>query len=204
MKMTWFARPAKFKLRMLLMLLGVSLQGLGLSLLIRINFGTDPCSAFTQGVIAHVPLSFGTAQVLCHMINFIIVMRYDMSRIGFGTIGNMVCLGYISDFFGWIWDSIAPEHFFEGMPVRVLILVPALCDFILGAANDSVPFIISQHVHRFSFRAIRMAWDICFVTAGAILGGDVGIVTVAMALFLGSVIGIVGKKLELWLNKDEK
>ena len=89
MKMTWFARPAKFKLRMLLMLLGVSLQGLGLSLLIRINFGTDPCSALTQGVIAHVPLSFGTAQVLCHMINFIIVMRYDMSRIGFGTIGNM-------------------------------------------------------------------------------------------------------------------
>ena len=121
----------------------------------------------------------------------------------------------IWDFFGWIWDSIAPEHFFEGIPVRVLILVPALCVFILGAATymtsglgaspyDSVPFIVSQHVHRFSFRAIRMTWDICFMAAGAILGGDVGIVTVAVALFLGPVIGIVGKKLESWLNKDEK
>ena len=49
-----------------------------------------------------------------------------------------------------------------------------------------------------------MTWDICFMSAGAILGGDVGIVTVAVALFMGPAIGIVGKKLESWLNKDEK
>lgn len=43
-----------------------------------------------------------------------------------------------------------------------------------------------------------------FYVGGAILGGDVGIVTVAVALFMGPAIGIVGKKLESWLIKDEK
>lgn len=68
---------------MAMMVIGVILQGFWLSLLRQINMGTDPCSLLTQGVEAHVPLSFG-------------------------TVGNMVCLGYISDFFSWIWRLALP------------------------------------------------------------------------------------------------
>lgn len=212
MKMTCFARPPKFLSRMVMMLSGVCIQGLGLSLLIRINFGTDPCSALTQGVITHVPISFGTAQLLCHLVTFVLVFCFDMSMIGFGTIGNMVCLGYISDFFGWIWDSVLPEQFFGSMAVRVGLLLPALCIFILGASAymtaglgaspyDGMPFIIAQHAKKLPFKVIRMIWDICFMAAGALLGGDVGIVTVAVAFFLGPVIGWMQKKMKKWLGE---
>ena len=135
MKLTCFARPPKFRNRMVMMIIGILLQGLGLSLLIKLNLGTDPCSCLTQGVIRHVPISFGTAQLLCHLVTFLFVVRFDMSLIGFGTIGNMVCLGYIADFWGWVWNSLLPEDFFRQPVARYGLLLPALVVFILGAAT---------------------------------------------------------------------
>ncbi len=206
MKLTCFARPPKFWTRLAMMLIGVTVQGFGLSLLIRLKLGTDPCSCLTQGVIRYVPISFGTAQLLCHLVTFIFVLRFDMSYIGFGTLGNMVCLGYISDFFGWIWDSVLPRGFFDGPLARWGLLVPVLIVFILGAATymtaglgsspyDAMPFIISHKCKKIPFKAIRMTWDICFMAAGFALGGDVGIVTLGVAFFLGPVIAFMQKKL---------
>lgn len=211
MKVTCFARPPKFRNRMIMMIIGVLLQGLGLSLLINLNLGTDPCSCLTQGVINYVPISFGTAQLLCHLVTFLFVIRFDMSLIGFGTIGNMVFLGYISDFWRFVWSRVTPEGFFDQLPVRFGLLIPALIIFILGASTymtaglgtspyDGLPFIISKRVKKLSFKVIRMIWDICFMAAGFLLGGDVGIVTVAVAFFLGPVITWVGKKLQSFIE----
>lgn len=207
MKLTCFARPPKFKNRLLMMVIGIMLQGFGLALLIKLNLGTDPCSCLTQGVIRYVPISFGTAQLLCHMVTFLFVIRFDMSLIGFGTIGNMVCLGYIADFWGWVWSRCLPEGFFAQPAVRYGLLLPVLAVFILGAATymtaglgtspyDGLPFILSKHIHKLSFKAVRMLWDIAFMAAGFLLGGDVGIVTAAVAFFLGPVIAWLQKKLE--------
>ncbi len=206
--MKCFARPPKFKNRMIMMLCGILAQGMGLSLLREINLGTDPCSCLTQGVTNFVPLSFGTCQLLCHMVTFLFVIKYDLSMIGFGTIGNMCFLGYISDFFRWIWALLLPAGFFEVLFNRYILLIPALAVFLLGAAAymcaglgsspyDALPFIISGHVRRFPFKIVRMLWDICFMAAGFVLGGDVGIVTILVAFFLGPIITGVQKKLEV-------
>lgn len=208
--MKCFARPPKFRNRMIMMVCGVLAQGMGLSLLRAINLGTDPCSCLTQGVTNFVPLSFGTCQLLCHLVTFVFVIRYDLGMIGFGTVGNMFFLGYISDFFKWIWSLILPAGFFEVITNRYLLLIPSLAVFLLGAAAymcaglgsspyDALPFIISGHVKKLSFKAVRMIWDISFMAAGFILGGDVGIVTVLVAFFLGPIITWVQKKLEFFL-----
>lgn len=213
MKMTCFARPPKFWMRLAMMITGVTVQGFGLSLLIRLALGTDPCSCLTQGVINYLPISFGTAQLLCHLVTFVFVLRFDMSYIGFGTIGNMVFLGYISDFFGWIWDSVLPQGFFASQPVRWGLLVPVLIVFILGASTymtaglgsspyDAMPFIISHKCKKIPFKAIRMIWDISFMAAGFALGGDVGIVTLGVAFFLGPVISFMQKKLAVLLKQE--
>ncbi len=206
-----FERPPKFRNRMIMMLIGILLQGLGLSLLINLKLGTDPCSCLTQGVTKWLPLSFGTCQLLCHLVTFVFVIRYDLSQIGFGTIGNMVCLGYISDFFRWIWSLILPEHFFEQKGLAYLLLIPVLLVFCVGVAMylsaglgaspyDALPFIISEHQKKLSFKAIRMLWDIAFVIGGFLLGGNVGIVTVLVAFFLGPIISWIRKKMEVFLK----
>ena len=110
-----------------------------------------------------------------------------------------------------MWNSLLPEDFFRQPVARYGLLLPALVVFILGAATymtaglgtspyDGLPFIISKHVHRLSFKAVRMIWDICFMVAGFLLGGDVGIVTVAVAFFLGPVITWLGKKLRRFIE----
>jgi len=209
--MKCFARPPKFRNRMIMMLCGVIAQGMGLSLLRSINLGTDPCSCLTQGVTNFVPISFGTCQLLCHLVTFMFVIRYDLGMIGFGTIANMCFLGYISDFFRWIWSLLLPVRFFEGTLNRYMLLIPSLAVFLLGAAAymcaglgsspyDALPFIISRHVKKFSFKVVRMLWDISFMAAGFMLGGDVGIVTVLVAFFLGPIIAWVQKKLEVLIT----
>ncbi len=206
-----FERPPKFKKRMIMMLCGVVSQGLGLSLLRAINLGTDPCSCLTQGVNNYLPFSFGTCQLLCHLVTFMFVIRYDISKIGFGTIGNMFFLGYISDFFKWLWALILPAGFFDGTVARYALLIPSLAVFLLGAAAymcaglgsspyDALPFIISSRVKRFSFKTLRVLWDVAFMAGGLVLGGDVGIVTIAVAFFLGPIITWVQKKMEVLIS----
>ncbi len=208
--MKCFARPPKFRNRMIMMVCGVLAQGMGLSLLRSVNLGTDPCSCLTQGVTNFVPLSFGTCQLLCHLVTFLFVIRFDTGMIGFGTVGNMCFLGYISDFFKWVWTLVLPAGFFDAAMNRYLLLIPSLAVFLLGAAAymcaglgsspyDALPFIISGHVKKFSFKVVRMIWDISFMAAGFLLGGDVGIVTVLVAFFLGPIITWVQKKLEVFI-----
>ena len=201
-----FARPQPFLKRLILMILGVTVQGLGLSILRSIDLGVDPCSCLTQGVANHISLSFGTCQLLCHLVTFVFVIRYDMSYIGFGTVGNMCFLGYISDFFTWIWRLALPAGFFAEASVRYLMLLPGLLGLLFGAAAsmcsglgsspyDAMPFIISNKTKKLSFRTVRMLWDIAFMAAGFALGGSVGIVTVAVAFFCGPVVAWMQKKL---------
>lgn len=211
MKGKCFARPPKFRNRMIMMIVGVLLQGFGLSLLINLELGTDPCSCLTQGVTNYLPLSFGTCQLLCHLVTFAFVIRFDLSQIGFGTIGNMVCLGYISDFFRWIWSIVLPTDFFAQKLTCYLLLIPVLAVFCVGAATymsaglgsspyDALPFIISERNKKPSFKVIRMLWDIAFMIGGLLLGGDVGIVTVAVAFFLGPIISWIQKKVEVFIK----
>lgn len=210
-ELKWFERPPKFKRRMIMMICGVIVQGFGLSLLRAINLGTDPCSCLTQGVNNYLPFSFGTCQLLCHLVTFIFVVRFDLSKIGFGTIGNMFFLGYISDFFKWIWSIILPADFFGLTSVRYILLIPSLAVFLLGVGAyvcaglgsspyDGLPFIISNHVKRFSFKVVRVLWDVAFMAGGFILGGDVGIVTILVAFFCGPVITWVQKKMEVFIT----
>lgn len=216
-KKTWFMRPPKFKNRMLIMIIGILLQGFGLSLIIRLNLGTDPCSMFTLGVehylrmllgtwisLENIP-TFGICQLLCHSITFILVLIFDRSKIGFGTIGNMVCLGFIVDFFDVIWDAIIPTGFFHGI-TAILFFVPVLIVFIGGAAAymtadlgmspyDGLPFIIAERMPKVPFKVVRIGWDGMYLLLGVLLGQPITIVSVCIVLFLGPVIGYAQKKL---------
>ncbi len=205
-QLTCFGRPAPFLRRLLVMIIGVTVQGFGLSILRAINLGVDPCSCLTLGVANFVPFSFGTCQLLCHLVTFAFVAGLDMSYIGFGTVGNMCFLGYISDFFTWLWRLILPAGFFGAAAVRYALLLPGLAGLLFGAAAymcsglgsspyDALPFIISHRVKRISFRTVRMLWDLAFMAAGFALGGSVGVVTVAVAFFCGPIVAWMQKKL---------
>ena len=119
------------KIKLIILCMGLLMQGFGLSFLILLNLGTDPCSSFTLGLVNYVPLSFGTCQLLCHLVTFVIVLFLDRKKIWIGTIGNMVFLGYIADFFIWIWNKIFPMISEVSLLVRCILLVLVMVIFII-------------------------------------------------------------------------
>lgn len=203
----WFSRPPKLKKRMLFMMAGVTMMGFGLALLRNINLGTDSCSCFAQGLTNYLPFSFGTCLVMFHIVTLCFVLKFGISMIGFGTLGNMLLLGYISDFFVWLFSAVLPEGFFDSTVIRYALLVPTLIVFMIGVATyvssglgaspfDALPFIIADRVKKIPFKIVRILWDVFFMITGAILGGNLGIVTILSAFCLGPVIALVQKKLE--------
>ena len=124
-------------LRKRLLILGISIivMGLATSILRPIAFGSDPYTTVNMGIDRVTPISFGTAELLVNGVLLIFVFFADRSQIGVGTLLNMLCIGYISDFFLWIWNSVFPSGVFEQPVVRYLLLPVGLILFILSCAG---------------------------------------------------------------------
>ncbi|MBE5830234.1 MAG: hypothetical protein E7306_00665 [Butyrivibrio sp.] len=194
-----------FKKRLIVMNIGVFLMGLFLSLLIKVDLGTDPCTFMNWTISEKLGILFGTWQLLLNVFLFIIVILFGRKYIGFGTIANMVFVGYIANFFKWLWEKTLPDYIFTDMPYRAVVFVLALFLFIISvsfyinanmgvAPFDAIPQIVSERVlKKVPFAVIRMCYDFLVILVGIIFGGRPNIGIVLMAFFLGPVISVVGK-----------
>lgn len=193
--------------RFIAMILSVITMGFTLSLLIRIDWGTDPCTTLNLAISGKLGISIGNWQALFNTLLFIPVILWGRRYIGFGTLGNMFLVGYAIDFFDWIWDCVSMPAVFEGIWLKILVLIPSLAVFILAvgvyltvdlgtAPYDALPYIISGRLQKLSFRSVRMIWDITMLAVGILLGGQAGIVTVLMAFCLGPAITWVERQIK--------
>lgn len=204
------AKTDKLALRVIIVIAIHIVVGFCLAWLLRIRLGSDPCSTFNVGVSNHLPISFGTWSLLFQAVLLAIVLRFDRSKLGIGTLVNMSIPGYAADFFGWIIDSQLDASFFEPWAVRAAICIPALAVFVVAvsiymavdmgvSAYDALPYIITDHQSKFTFRGIRTIFDVTVLGIGVALGGDFGIVSIIMAFSLGSVITLVSRKVKALL-----
>ena len=173
-----------------------------------VGFGTDPCSTFTLGVSAHTGVSFGTCQLLFNLLMFIPVFRYDVSRMGIGTIGNMVGIGYIADLCMELMRPLIPAEGLS-MTVRVVMFALSMVGFLIAAAfymvvdlgvapYDAIPQLIAARAKRWSYRRVRMLWDVSVLSAGFLLGSAVGVTTVITGFCLGPVIVFFSDRVSGW------
>lgn len=201
----------KFKLdikRIIVCFLAVFGMGFFLSFLMLCNLGTDPCSFMNKSISLRIGLSFGTWQLIINACMLVIVLFWDRSSLGFGTIFNMVLVGYYVDFFDWLWGKVIPAHYFTDTVSKWVIFLVALLLFIISAAvyinsdmgvapYDALPKIITEKVSakfpKFPKMLIRMAWDFSAILIGILAGGTPVIGIILMAFFLGPVISLVGK-----------
>lgn len=150
--------PPNFGLRTVLMCVGILLMGLMLSVLMKLNLGTDPYSCFVKGFSGQLGISYGNAQLLVQLVLFVFVVLFARNLIGIGMIANMVFLGYITDFGTWVLDSFVAESAWEITAVRYCLLIPILAVFIFGAAlymavdlgmspYDGMPFLITDFLN---------------------------------------------------------
>ena len=136
----------------------------------------------------------------------LIVLRFDVGRIGAGTLANMVLIGYTADFVMAVLDRF-PALLTLTLCMRLAVFVPTMLLFLLAASvymavdlgvapYDAVPQILAAHANRLSFRAIRVCWDVGVMLIGFALGSTVGLTTVVTGFCLGPVIAAVKERMK--------
>ena len=183
-------------------------MGFFLSFLMLCGLGTDPCSFMNKSISLKIGMLFGTCQLIMNAVMLLIVVLWDRSSLGFGTIFNMVLVGYYVDFFDWVWSKTIPSQIFTDPVTKWLVFLIALLCFIISAAvyinsdmgvapYDALPKIITEKVAvrfpMFPKMLVRMAWDFSAILVGVLVGGVPVIGIILMAVFLGPAISFVGK-----------
>ena len=192
--------------RIVSLLLSVEMMGVCVAVFDRIALGTDPCSTMNLGLSRLTGLSFGTWQLTLNALLMLIVLRFDVGRIGAGTLANMVLIGYTADFVMAVLDRF-PALLTLTLCMRLAVFVPTMLLFLLAASvymavdlgvapYDAVPQILAAHANRLSFRAIRVCWDVGVMLIGFALGSTVGLTTVVTGFCLGPVIAAVTERMK--------
>ena len=205
-----------FGKRLAFMLPAVILMGVFVSILVEIGWGTDPASFMNLNVADTLGWGLGNTEVLLYGIMLIFTFFFGAEMIGFGTLANMILIGYVIDICRWIWKNIGFAQFLsEGnFAARIFIFVFTLLLFTVVASiyinaqmgvapYDAIPNIISGWCKKIPFAVIRIIFDLSAVGIGIIAGklnpeGIQGSIvgSILMSLMLGPVISLVGKPLK--------
>lgn len=186
-----------FIIKSLISILGIALISFGAALSETMDMGLDPFTALNRGASSLLGFSLGNYQLVVNLIILAIVFFMKRSLIGWGTIYNMVLVGYLVDFFKGQFQS-----FFDvsdmGLMIRLMITVFAIIVFTLGVAiymdvdlgvspYDAITPVITDRTG-WSYTPVRVAQDLIVVVAAYFLTGPVGISTVITGFFAGPLI----------------
>jgi len=201
------ARTAADWVRALVILfLGLTVAHLGVTLFLLSEMGTDTFTVFIQGLSRVFHLTVGTMHVIVLVLLMAVMLFTTKGYVKPGTVVCAFCGGPIIDLFSWMLGG-----FINGdalMAVRVLSMLAGCVILALGMSvvinsnagtgpNDLVAIILSDKLAKVEFRWVRVACDLFFVVLGYILGGTVGIGTVAAVFLTGPLV-------QFWLPKTKK
>lgn len=205
------------------MLPSVLMMGVTLSVLILIGWGTDPASFMNLNISAALGISLGNTQVIVYSVMLIFTIIFGIQMIGFGTLANMILVGYVADFCRWIWNNTGFTNFVQssGFSVKLFIFAVTLLLFVIVASiyinaqmgtapYDALPVIISSAIPKVPFFVIRILFDFSAIGIGLIAAWISGkgiqgsiIGSVCMSIALGPIISVMSKPLGKILNKTK-
>ncbi|KAB1927588.1 hypothetical protein F8280_06160 [Micromonospora noduli] len=179
-------RPVR---RLVQLYLGLTLYGVSMALMIRSDLGLDPWDVFHQGLSELTGLSFGTVTIGVGALVLLLWIPLRQ-RPGLGTVSNVVVIGLVVDATLALLPAAGPLGVRIAMLVTGIVANGAATALYLGAQLGPGPRdgLMTGYVARRPGRSIRLVRTVIEVTVlalGALLGGTVGVGTVAYALAIG-------------------
>ena len=191
-----------FVRRIVQLLSGLVFYGLGISMMIRGAVGVSPWDVLGQGVARQTGLDFGLVTVLVGAVVLLLWIPIRQKP-GIGTLLNVLLVGPSATFGLSIID--APPELWERIPLFAggLLLVALATGLYIGARFGPGPRDgLMTGIHRrwgWPLWKVRTAIEVTVLTIGWLLGGNVGLGTLAFALFIGPLVG----KTVPWLRVPE-
>lgn len=190
-------------------IIGNLIIGVGCALFRLANLGTDPFSCMNLGVSSHLPISYGTYQMLWNFVFFVPMLIWYRQGIHFGSFVNMIGVAYMSDFIVWLCGQggITSEQMQTSMGIRLINMLLALVFYCVGvgiyvecaigvAPYDALGQMIEMWTKgKVKFSVARVLLDVVSVTIGFVTGSVVGIATLVTACMTGPLVTWVRKNL---------
>lgn len=188
------------------LLAGLIIAHLGVTLFLLSELGTDTFTVFVQGLSRMCGLTVGTMHVIVLCILMAVMLLITKGYIKPGTVVCAFCGGPIIDLFTWLLGDYINTD--AGMAVRIISLILGCVILSAGMSivinsragtgpNDLVAVILSDKIESVQFRWVRVGCDLFFVVLGFLLGGTVGVGTVAAVFLTGPLV-------QFWLPKTKR
>lgn len=193
-RVTTLAFPSRLWTRRFAQLLvGLLLYGLGLALVVRAGVGVVPWDVLTQGIQVRTGIPFGLAMVIISVVVLLLWIPLR-ERPGLGTVLNALLIGPAAELGLWMFPQ-QHEPLLQGVTLAGGITLVALATgMYIGAAFGPGPRDgLMTGLHRRTgvrIWIVRTALEVAVVAVGWVLGGQVGIGTVAFALLIGPMVGV--------------
>ncbi|MEJ7795396.1 MAG: hypothetical protein WKF50_07585 [Nocardioides sp.] len=181
-------RAGRLPRRLTQLYVGLVLYGASLALMVRGGLGLAPWDVLHSGFIRHVPITLGQAVVL---FSFVVLLLWIPLREvpGLGTISNAIVVGLAADLTLALLDRP------DGIALRITFMVTGIVlnglatAMYIGAQfgrgpRDGLMTGLARRTGG-SLRLIRTGLEISVVVIGLLLGGALGLGTVAYALAIG-------------------
>lgn len=179
--------------RFVQLFVGLFLYGIGIALIVRGELGVAPWDVLTQGIAKQTGLQFGLITVL--MSGVVLLLWIPIrQRPGFGTVMNALLVGPAADVGLWLippgldlWVRILL------LPAGIVVLAIATGLYIGAHFGPGPRDGLMTGLHRVTgwrIWIVRTGIELVVLTAGWLLGGNVGIGTVAFALLIGPLCGV--------------
>jgi uncharacterized membrane protein YczE len=179
--------------RLARLILGLALYAFADALMIRAALGVDPWTVFAQGLMVQTGLGIG---LLTNIIGVLVLLLWLPLRQkpGLGTVLNVLLLGPMIELSLWALPAMPSLWAQAGMFAAGLVLLAVASGIYIGARLGPGPRdgLMTGIHNRFGWPIWvgRFGVEATVLLVGWILGGNVGLGTLAFALLIGPLCGI--------------
>ncbi|MGK7376557.1 YczE/YyaS/YitT family protein [Planococcus sp. 1R117A] len=195
-----------FFYRWLFFISGLIVLALGFTMIIKADkLGISPWDVLNVGLFKNFGLSIGTWAIIVGLAVIVSTMLFTRKFPQIGTFLNMLLIGVFIDVFNWLIPDI------ETLVGQILIFLVGITISGYGVGlyvsprigagpRDSLMLIIVEKTG-LSISVVRAVIEITVAFIGWMLGGPVGIGTVAVALLTGRIVQVSLPQFEKLLKK---
>jgi len=196
----------RLALRLLLSVGGIAITCVAVSMFYLMELGSDPYQVLCVALHRRLGITHGMANNLANGVIILLLVLFRRQYLKVSLFLSLLVSGFFVDFF----NSMLAPFLNAGLPLPLrLCLIPVGC-FLMGAGiylytapdlgaspADSLGIWVADIVKQ-PYSLVRIGMDAAYTLLGWLLGGPIGITTVASVLLTGPCIGLTGRLLRGW------